>query len=82
MYICLNCKELFEEPGTWVETHGLDCGPYEEWYGCPYCNGSYAKAYRCDSCGEWIEGKYVKVDDKRYCDYCYEECEPGDERQY
>ncbi len=42
--ICPNCGELAtftEHSGDFVETHGLDCGPYEtwheEWVTCDLC---------------------------------------------
>lgn len=32
----------------WVETHGLDCGPYErgtdEWWECSICHGKYTQS--------------------------------------
>ena len=79
MYICLECGLIFDDPVKWEETHGLDCGPYEKWSGCPKCRGSYAETYRCDRCGEWIEGSYIKIDDNRYCEYCYDKYQPGEE---
>ena len=79
MYICLECKSIFNEPEKWVETHGLSSPPYESWSGCPYCRGSYAETYQCERCGEWIEGSYIKIDDNRYCEYCYDKYELGEE---
>lgn len=80
-YVCLECGEIFseDEVDTWEETHGLDCGPYEKRSGCPYCGGAYTEAYRCDGCGEWITGQYIKVDDMRFCDGCFYLMELGDE---
>lgn len=37
MYKCRECGCVFEEPRNWVERHGLECGPYEEWSACPNC---------------------------------------------
>lgn len=79
LYICLDCGELFSEPDYWEETHGLDHGPYEKWSGCPHCHSPYAETYRCKRCGEWIEGSYIKIDDDRYCEYCYDKYELGEE---
>ena len=79
MFICLECGYVFSEPEYWEETHGLDYGPYEKWSGCPRCRSSYAETYPCDRCGEWIDGAYIKIDDKRYCEYCYDKYEPGEE---
>ena len=73
MYICLDCQRTFSEAAEWEETHGLDYGPYEQWSGCPYCNGSYVETYQCDCCEEWIEDTYIKTDDgHRYCFNCYQ----------
>lgn len=41
MYICLDCGREFDEPKKYIETHGLPCPPYEEFYVCPFCNGDY-----------------------------------------
>ena len=79
MYVCLDCQRTFTEPTRWEETHGLDYGPYEHWTGCPYCSGPYAETYPCDFCGEWIDGSYIKIDDKRYCENCYDKYEIGEE---
>ena len=80
MYICLECFRTFETPQHYVETHGFDTPPYEEWNGCPYCGGSYTKAIRCDCCEEWIRGAYIKTRDMAcYCEDCYIEYEIGDE---
>lgn len=72
MYTCCDCGETFEEPREYVETHGLDGPPYERYYGCPYCGGSYADAIRCDGCGEYITGTYVVIGDERFCEGCFE----------
>ena len=61
MYLCRECKNLFEEPKTYVETHGLENPPYEEFKCCPFCGGGYVKTMPCDYCGEYIEGKYVEI---------------------
>lgn len=79
MYICLDCGKLFEEPRKYVETHGFDSPPYEEWYGCPECGGVYTETKRCDNCGRWIRGEYIKLDGGYYyCDNCYEVRDIGD----
>lgn len=80
MWICLDCNELFQDPVHYVNTHNLDTPPYEEYYGCPYCGGTYVEAHECDCCGEWIIGDYIKTEDgKRYCEKCYTTMELGDE---
>ena len=40
-YVCLECGKQFSFPKHYIEKHGLDTPPYEEWYGCPYCAGAY-----------------------------------------
>ena len=70
MYICLDCGHIFDEPKEWVETHGFDYGPYEEWSGCPRCGGAYEKAVECDICGEYYRKSELT---DGLCDNCYEE---------
>ena len=72
-YICLDCLTIFDEPKRYIERHGLDTPPYEEFSGCPVCGGSYVPAIYCDSCGEAITGDYARVEaeGKCYCDACF-----------
>lgn len=80
MWVCLDCLETFESPKHYTETHGLDCGPYEQWSGCPYCAGAFVEAHKCDCCGEWITEHYIKTDDgHRFCDNCYNRYDLGEE---
>lgn len=79
MYCCMDCGHLFIELGRFIDTHGLDTPPYEEYGGCPECGGAYAETYQCSCCGEYITSNYVKVEDERYCDECYRVYELGDE---
>ena len=79
LLVCLECGALFEEPAEWEEKHGLDCGPYERWSGCPSCYGGYTDAHRCNECEEWIVDDYIKIGDKRYCSECYLPMELGEE---
>ena len=67
MYRCENCGHLFEEgeEARWVEKHGLDTPPYEEWSGCPLCKGAYEKISPCKICGS-----YNHDYDEDYCDQC------------
>ena len=79
MFICLDCGCVFDEPKHWIETHGLDSLPYEEWDGCPSCGGTYAETYKCDNCGDWINGEYVKLKNSdNFCENCYEIREIGE----
>ena len=72
MYLCLGCGDLFDEPKKYIETHGFDYPPYEVWYACPYCDSEYVETERCAQCNEWIEGKYVELDDgTMVCDNCF-----------
>lgn len=80
MYACLDCGSVFEVPKRFVETHGLDTPPYEEWMGCPNCAGAFVKTHKCDCCNEWITGEYVKTDDyQRFCENCFCHYELGEE---
>ena len=80
MFVCLECGHVFEEPKSYVETHGLDSPPYENSKGCPICCGAYVEAYRCNCCEEWIDDIYIKTDDDyRYCLNCYQVLHLGDE---
>lgn len=79
-FICLDCLETFEHPKQYIETHGLDSPPYEVLYGCPYCGGDYARAYKCDECDHWITGEYIKTaSGQRICESCYRVMDLGDE---
>ena len=80
VYVCFDCGTLFSDPKRWVEAHGLPEPPYEEWYGCPFCGGTYTEAFECDNCGNYITDSYIKLEDgSRYCHECYCEFELGDE---
>ena len=80
LFVCLECGSIFEEPAYWEEEHGLDTPPYESMSGCPSCYGSYVEAYKCDECGDWIDGKYIKTDSgDRICENCYIVYELGEE---
>lgn len=80
-YICLECGEIFGEPKTYRE----DCTPngafeggsfINEYYACPYCEGAYRQAVRCDACGEYVNEEEIEIIDKDYiCGKCYEKLE-------
>lgn len=61
MLICAECGAVFEQAEVVYERHV-----------CPKCSGiSLHPAHRCDVCGEWITGGYVRtVDGPRICDDC------------
>ena len=84
MFVCIECGCIFgeDEVRTWKEDRGECFGfpSYEKYSGCPNCGSSYTKAYRCDYCGEWITGDYIKVEnDNRYCENCFRHMELGEE---
>lgn len=80
MFVCIECGNIFEFPMRFVETYGLDTPPYQEFTCCPDCGGAYAEAHKCDHCGEWIDGTYIKLDNgNRFCENCYMPMEVGDE---
>ena len=79
MYVCLDCGRAFEDPKHYVETHGLNSSPYEEWDGCPKCGGNYVEAILCYECGEWITGEYVELKNGDVIgECCYEIKDIGD----
>ena len=53
---------------------------YEELLVCPCCGEtSIFPACRCDLCGEWITGEYIKtLDGDRICGECYTRHDAGD----
>lgn len=81
LLVCLECGEIFEEPKLWQEDRGEYFGfpSYERFLGSPCCEGNYAKAHQCDSCGDWITDNYIKIRHQRYCQNCYETIELGDD---
>lgn len=80
LFVCMDCGHIFEMPKHYVETHGLHCGPYEEWDGCPTCGGACTEAHRCDCCDEWISDDYIITEDgRRYCNDCITHMELGEE---
>lgn len=58
MYKCYECGHVFddEEVKRWSEGRGECHGvpAYEEYCGCPVCNGDFEEAVRCEVCGEWF----------------------------
>lgn len=58
MYMCDDCKELFEVPTNWTEPHG------EELTGSPCCYSDYLEVKMCEYCD-----KYISLDEE-LCDKC------------
>lgn len=84
MYCCLDCGHIFDddEVAVWQEGRGEYWGrPCSETVsGCPCCRGDYVETYRCDLCGDWIDGPYIKLEsDERICQHCYTTHDLGDE---
>ena len=80
MWICLDCQETFTNPKHCIDRCGLDTPPYYEYDACPYCGGEFVETYKCDGCGEWISGSYVKLrNGDRFCEECYLVYEIGEE---
>jgi hypothetical protein len=47
-----DCVEhLSYRHGEWIETHGLDCGPYERWF---------EEWWECQVCGEKFTAEELK----------------------
>lgn len=58
MYMCDECKEVFEEPINWIE-------PHEETILCsPCCKENFEEVRMCEFCD-----KYVSLDEE-LCDKC------------
>ena len=71
IFLCYDCDATFHEPKIWTNRHGLDTGPYENYAGCPLCGGAFATTYKCNECGKWIAGEYIKTDSgQRFCENC------------
>lgn len=81
MYICLECGKTFEEPKTYREdlTPGgaFEGGAFmHEYYACPYCEGAYRQAVRCDICGDYVCEEEIEIIDKDYvCSKCLDNME-------
>ena len=72
---CLSCGHIFEEgeQATWREYMGECHGSpaYEEFSGCPICNGEYEETKQCEICGgEFLEDE---LNGEGVCDECIEE---------
>lgn len=72
---CLACGHIFEEgeQATWSEYMGECHGSpaYEEFSGCPICNGEYEETKQCEICGgEFLEDE---LNSGLVCDDCVEE---------
>lgn len=71
-FVCVECGHVFLNPKRYIERHGLDTPPYEQFTGCPKCGGAYVPAQRCEYCGHEITGEYVKTADGNvYCEECF-----------
>ncbi|MCC6591624.1 MAG: hypothetical protein IT168_33365 [Bryobacterales bacterium] len=60
--MCPGCGSdlLVDKTCVWIETHGLDCGPYEtgtdEWFECRNCGAKLAPSEVVwDECPEYEE---------------------------
>lgn len=80
-FICLECGETFEEPKLYSEdlTPGgaFEGGSFiHQYYACPYCEGAYRYAVKCNACGKYIDNEKLEFVDHQYlCDECYEQLE-------
>lgn len=77
MYICLDCKNSFEEDDIISQTQTLtilDGVPYiEEFTCCPYCGESdFVTANECAECGEIFSSELDGTED--VCTGCVNEC--------
>ena len=72
---CLECGQIFEEgeQATWREFMGVCHGSpaYEEFSGCPICNGDFEETKQCEICGgEFLEDELLG---DCVCEDCVEE---------
>ena len=74
MYICNECKEVFEEYDVLYQPLPYGMGSaYEKWHICPYCgDNDFEEAEECEFCGEWVAKESMTGG---LCKDCYE----GDE---
>jgi hypothetical protein len=80
LFVCLDCGHLFEHPQKVQEKHGLEDGPFEEFYACPVCSGAYVTAPICDGCDEYITDDYLQTKDGSiWCQDCCMARNIGDE---
>ena len=74
MFICTDCKRLYDEQPFFTENYGHGTPDREFPDRCRYCNGMIEEAKRCKVCGE-----YTTEDDitEGVCDAClYMEMKP------
>lgn len=64
-YKCYDCERTFNEPKFTKEAHG------EVFACCPYCNGSFDEAKKCEICGEYFFED--ELNGGCVCDDCIEE---------
>lgn len=57
MFKCRECGCEFDEPRTWVESHGFTHGPFERWTACPNCDS-------CDYGDANIVERELEVEDE------------------
>lgn len=75
MQKCLECGKVFEddEIAHWQEIRGEFWGEpaYEDVSGCPYCQGDYEEAIKCESCGQYFT--LDELDENHLCENCRED---------
>ena len=72
MYICPDCRAVFEVPRFHTETAwGI---PFAEWSGCPKCGSEeFTEYHACVFCGEPLLEDGIRLKDGDYvCASCYE----------
>lgn len=72
MFICLDCLNVFVLPKHYVENHGLESPPFENWNGCPKCGGTFVDAKECTQCENYITSDYIQLKDGDcICENCF-----------
>ena len=78
IYYCPECELVFDEPAQYhYESGDLPPVIIKE---CPHCGAkNFVRALRCDGCGYFITGKYVRTRyDDVFCEDCYVQLDIND----
>lgn len=78
IYYCPECELVFDQPAQYhYESGDLPPVIIEE---CPHCGAkNFVRALRCDGCGYFITGKYVRTRyDDVFCEDCYVQLDIND----
>ena len=77
MLICLECGKVFGYKEVAVRKKA--CGKfdgvtsYKRVCVCPFCEGDYEEAEKCDECGEWFAT--FELNENHLCEECREDAD-------